>query len=222
MLNVQHFEKELIEIRRKADTFGVKNGIPCACNGMECLECGFSFTTCEEEAIKWLNSKYEEKDFNWDHDIDWRNVPINTDVLVSDFLTGEWNQARFCIFLPECGDDYPFITFSNNKVREHATTITRWKYCKLLNKKDIEKYMYFGRNVEKTEDKENSYGENVWREIPQYTRVKVRDDETDEWKVKYFAFYHPEMERKFWTFGSDGNDYMASGWKECMLLPEKD
>lgn len=156
MLNVQHFEKELIEIRRKADSFGVKNGIPYACNAMKCWECDFNFSSCEEEATKWLNSKYEARDFNWDRDIDWRNVPINTDVLVKDSETERWKQERFCIFLPECGENYPFITFANNKAREYATTLTRWRYCKLLNKKDIERYMYSDHNAEKTEGEEDA------------------------------------------------------------------
>lgn len=66
------------------------------------------------------------------------------------------------------------------------------------------------------------YDETDWEKVPPYARVQVCDEGTDDWKTRYFAFYHPEMERKFWVFGSKGNDYMATGWKKCVLLSEED
>lgn len=64
--------------------------------------------------------------------------------------------------------------------------------------------------------------ETDWEKVPQYARVQVCDEGTDDWKTRYFAFYHPEMKRKFWVFGSNGNDYMATGWEKCVLLPKED
>lgn len=92
--------------------------------------------------MRKLNSKrYEEQEINWDKDIDWEKVPVGTKVFVSEpdakkNSCVEW----FCDYLVFYNKDKEYKYCTMMPINGPVTIFVAWKYCKLANKEDIEKY----------------------------------------------------------------------------------
>lgn len=142
MLNVEYWKEELARLRSERELFAVKNGVPCACDEIECKDCDFSRHPCGTKAIKWLYEEHGEPEIDWDNDIDWRRVPMDTEVLVKSYGSDDFSLARFAIYLPNAL--YKYRTFSSasseNVKREYADFTRPWEHCRLANPEDIEKY----------------------------------------------------------------------------------
>ena len=77
---------------------------------------------------------YKEYDINpiWERqEIDWKNIPKDTKVYVSDCEGGERLEKRyFRLYSPE--DDYPFSTYlSGQTCWSSEGKYRKWKYCEL-------------------------------------------------------------------------------------------
>lgn len=64
MENKEKFEKGIVEIACKGETFAIEKstGLPIACNDLICVECLFSSaSSCQDGRKKWAESEYIEK-----------------------------------------------------------------------------------------------------------------------------------------------------------------
>lgn len=77
-----------------------------------------------------------EKEIDWENDIDWEKVPMDTEVLVSDRGT-DWKKRYFLCYLP---DTKRYRTFGYGEASSKAYSIGGWSDCQLVNDEDIEKY----------------------------------------------------------------------------------
>lgn len=91
------------------------------------------------QVVYWGEPELEEpepeKEIDWDNDIDWEKVPMDTEVLVRDDLEEDWEEAFFCCSVPE-----KYMIFDEGYTSGEAVTATFYNYCKLANPEDIEKY----------------------------------------------------------------------------------
>lgn len=76
-----------------------------------------------------------EQEIDWDNDIDWERVPVDTAVLIRDDLEEDWEEASFCCSVPE-----KYMVFNEGYTSGEAVTATFYNYCKLANPEDVEKY----------------------------------------------------------------------------------
>ena len=97
----------------------------------------FSYNgSCSDEKLKWLNSEYDEpKEIDWDNDIDWDRVPVDTPVLVRGSENEPWLKEHFA----ERNDQYGTWVNGTTSFTGDRRTI-HWKYCQLARPEDIEKY----------------------------------------------------------------------------------
>ena len=59
-----------------------------------------------------------------------------------------------------------------------------------------------------------------WEEVPYNTKVYVRDDEYNDWKLRTFVCYNPKYFEPFVCVGNEGK--YAVGWKFAKLVDERD
>lgn len=140
MLNVERWKSRLTVIRAMGELFAVKNGIPCECSGLgtACEDCDFLEETCMAEAIQWLCEEYKGSEINWDSDIEWASVPIDTEVLIKLSEGDEWIPAYFALYMPQ--KMMPYVVFTGGDKRDTSISISSWRYCRLANPEDVEKY----------------------------------------------------------------------------------
>lgn len=92
------------------------------------------------QVVYWGEPEQEQEpepevEIDWENDIDWRCVPIDAKVSVSE--DGKlWCERYFCAYVQNNG----YIAFSNGFSSEDAINVNMWKYCKLVNTEDVEKY----------------------------------------------------------------------------------
>ena len=79
---------------------------------MVCAECNMRF-------YQWLEEEYEPE-------VDWKKVPMNTVIEVRDDNYASWNKRVF-VFYDE-GADFPFVCISNATASAKAVC---WKYARL-------------------------------------------------------------------------------------------
>ena len=102
------------------------------CEGEDCNNCDFfSYNgSCSDEKLKWLNSEYEEsKEIDWDNDIDWNRVPVDTPVLVRDGKADKREKRHFDRkegrhYLAWVDGRTSFT--SDSKIKPYS-----WRYCQL-------------------------------------------------------------------------------------------
>lgn len=67
-----------------------------------------------------------------------------------------------------------------------------------------------------------------WNKVPVYTLVRVRDYETDNWKLRYFAGFFEYDSLKYATWNSGRTSKTAEGtddfmnWRFCELVEDED
>ena len=72
--------------------------------------------------------------------IDWLKVPRNTPVLVRDIVDREWQEGRFCAYLPYTFETRnQFITFDTEE--QYAAEVNYWRHCKLAPEVDPTPYL---------------------------------------------------------------------------------
>ena len=144
MLNIEKYKKKIVKAGG-VSVFCVSKGRIFPCRYVQCNECEFhDQEECDIKKTNWLCSEYKEPEIDWDNDIDWRRVPADTNVLVKDKDCENWVPRRFAVYLPRVEYKYQaFCVFSGLRgiaVRENAESLNGWRYCKLANAEDIEKY----------------------------------------------------------------------------------
>lgn len=141
MLNIEKYKNEIEKIG--IDAIAVNEmGELKRCRDVYCRFCVFrpnGESYCNTNKTEWLCKEYKEPEIDWDNDIDWEHVPVDTDVLVSDSCGMELRLRKFVVYLPNTfGKKY--IAFANGAAQSDANDVCDWAYCKLANPEDIEKY----------------------------------------------------------------------------------
>ena len=106
------------------------------CRKVSCAQCLFyGQGSCEIAKKKWL----DQPALDWDKDIDWEKVPVDTPVLVN--LNTDAEIRRY--FYKKI-DDEPttYRTFANGRTSWTADGegYADWRQCKLYRPEDILKY----------------------------------------------------------------------------------
>lgn len=125
------------EIFAKFFAIDKRTGEIRTCSGLGCVDCLFhSVNSCRVGKMKWL----DRPAIDWDKDIDWKKVPVNTPVLVNLNTDEEIRRYFFC----KENDDEPttYRTFANGKTSWTAgeKEYAYWPHCKLYRPEDVEKY----------------------------------------------------------------------------------
>ena len=95
------------------------------------------------QVVYWGEPEPEpEKEIDWENDIDWAKVPMDTEVLVSDCDTA-WKKRYFLRYLP---DAKRYKAFGSGNKSSKAYDICDWAHCQLANDDDIEKYRKVNAN----------------------------------------------------------------------------
>ena len=135
MKNREKFAKEIVDIAcsRYSIAFDKEANKLTACKNTPCGKCAFysSSSSCEDKCKEWSESEYKELE------VDWSKVPVDTPVLVSESMRGDWYNRYFSKYK----DDTVYTYFSG------ATSWSSdyegekpWRYAKLANEEDIKKY----------------------------------------------------------------------------------
>lgn len=135
MTNYESIDPDKVkEIFAKSFAVNKKTGEVLKCEHLSCELCLFFGGVCGENRLKWLDQPV----FDWDKDIDWEKVPVDTPVLV--WNTGEEYRRYFCE-IKRAGSCI-FRTFAIGKTSWTAEEVDHadWEHCKLYRQEDIEKY----------------------------------------------------------------------------------
>lgn len=96
-----------------------------------------SCSECEAKTEKWLDAPYEEPKV----EIDWKKVPVDTPVYVSDFNTHPDENSIYRYFSSYFKDrQEPFEVWDEGRASFTTSKTISYKYCSLARKEDIEKY----------------------------------------------------------------------------------
>ena len=76
---------------------------------------------CKEKFYRWLEEEYEPE-------VDWKKVPMNTVIEVRDDKYASWNKRAF-IFYDE-GAEFPFVCIGNVAATSSCRAVS-WKYARL-------------------------------------------------------------------------------------------
>lgn len=103
------------------------------CRKVSCAQCLFyGQGSCEIAKKKWL----DQPAIDWDKDIDWSKVPVDTPVLV-------WNLegCSYKRYFSEIKNGL-FSAYADGRTSWSSTTgnICSWLHCKLYRPEDVEKY----------------------------------------------------------------------------------
>lgn len=109
------------------------------CRKVSCAQCLFyGQGSCEIAKEKWL----DQPALDWDKDIDWEKVPVDTPVIVENKLGSKEYRRYFK------EKDKFYITFDDGKTSWSAYAeedncgweTETWDTCKLARQEDVEKY----------------------------------------------------------------------------------
>ena len=123
MLNKEKYAKEILDIVCQDGTIpAVVNNVPIKCtDALDCYDCKFYYNDdCINAFIKWANSKYKERE------IDWNKVPVDTPIYVWD--DGNTYKRYFA------GYDKinnMIIAFDNGGTSWSSVTATKWNNAKI-------------------------------------------------------------------------------------------
>ena len=141
MTNYENNKDILVKLTVLWKSWGVdiESGKILPCNEIRCYKCKLcnGGKTCQEMREKWLDEEcIDSNNINWDTDIDWDSVPVDTPVIVWN-KEGEYIKGHFY----KKKDNHYFI-FSNGQTSYTNKDGLRIGYyhCKLANLEDIKKY----------------------------------------------------------------------------------
>lgn len=133
MLNKEKYKEEIWNIACKGKPISLVNGEPSDCFQTMCEDCDLfiSASTCTDGFAEWANSEYKEPE------IDWSKVPVDTPILVSN--NGEhWHKRHFARF--KYDRVYVWANGFTSWSSYGNSNASEWKYVKLANEEDAEKY----------------------------------------------------------------------------------
>lgn len=140
MTNYENNKDILVKLTVIGKDWGVdiESGKIRPCNEIRCYKCELcnGGKTCQEMREKWLDEEcIDSNNINWDTDIDWYSVPVDTPVVV---WNNDWEYIKGHFYKK---DNHYFI-FSNGQTSYTNKDGLRIGYChcKLANLEDIKKY----------------------------------------------------------------------------------
>lgn len=165
-----------------------------SCLSLNCGDCLFSNVNndddgnCNARTIKWLVSEYKDPAEN----VDWSKVPVDTQVLCSDDLTGTWFKGYFAKY--ENGVVYVFnggrTSWSADYPDEEC--YSQWSYAKLANPEDC-KSAFQAEEKELTKEErmaqlsdiyKDSCVKSAWKEmveaVDEFWQSEIDDDKKDK------------------------------------------
>lgn len=144
MLNIEKYNDKIKKIG--LTSVAIVNGEIRSCLDTKCGECSLGKSApskeCYDSLLDWLCEDYKEPEINWDKDIDWERVPVDTEVLVRDHEYAPLVCKNFAIYMPFTIMKYrTFVdSYGEKTERKYAVSVQCWSHCELKNKEDIEKY----------------------------------------------------------------------------------
>lgn len=107
MTNKEKYRDKILEIAINHDTCGLRYGEVRSCGELSCYDCDFySSDHCDMDFQKWANSEHKELE------IDWKNVPVDTPVLVINYEDEiSWNRRYFYKYHDPKKNNRPFEVF---------------------------------------------------------------------------------------------------------------
>lgn len=115
------------------------------CFNTDCVDCFFYNESCNEgcknKRKRWLDQPL----FDWDKDIDWEKVPVDTPVIVKDSYHPTWHRRYFkekdkSIYLTFDEGTTSWSAHSEEVKEEDKHEWENWYVCRLARPEDVEKY----------------------------------------------------------------------------------
>lgn len=130
MLNREKYEKEIVDVALKDETFALMGGKICACSDvLGCTSCAFyDRDDCVVSKQKWANSEYVEPP------VDWSKVAVDTPILVRGTKNDEWTPRYFAKY--ENGRVYAWGNGSTSWSAEGNMRV--WTFAKLAESEDTD------------------------------------------------------------------------------------
>ena len=136
MKNREKFEKEIMDIACSGHSiaFDKKANKLTDCDHILCGNCAFhsSISSCRDKCKKWSESEYKEPE------VDWSKVPVDTPVLVSETMRGDWYNRYFSKYKNDTV--YTYFSGATSWSSDYEGE-KPWRYAKLANEEDIIKYV---------------------------------------------------------------------------------
>lgn len=91
MLNREKYEKEIVDVALKDETFALMGGKICACSDVKgCTSCAFyDRDDCIVSKQEWANRECIEPQ------VDWSKVAVDTPILVRNSEEETWKKRHF-------------------------------------------------------------------------------------------------------------------------------
>lgn len=139
MLNIEKYKNEIRRIINYGDGFAFSNGKIESCVNTKCENCRFSgMNSCKTQKFDWLLEEHKEpREIDWDKDIDWERVPVNTPVIVWNYGNKYGVQSAMFVAKRKLSGYFAFLP---NKNKNDDFKILSWDHCKLANFDDVERY----------------------------------------------------------------------------------
>lgn len=136
MTNYESVEPDKVkDIFAEAFAVNKETGEVLKCENLPCRLClfGESGDRCGEERLKWLDQPVVD----WNKDIDWSKVPVDTPVLVWNTDSEQYRRYFSGI------KDGRFGAYTDGRTSWSSITgsIRYWFHCKLCRPEDVEKYI---------------------------------------------------------------------------------
>ena len=137
MTNYESVEPDKVkDIFAEAFAVNKETGEVLKCFKLPCRLCLFRGNRCGDARRKWLDQPVVD----WDEDIDWEKVPVDTPVIVwnSDNCSDNCSYNRYFSGIKNgC-----FGTYADGRTSWSSITgqICYWYHCKLYRPEDVEKY----------------------------------------------------------------------------------
>ena len=125
MTNLEKYEDKIKLITYSGNGFAIteSDGKVAVCGIVKCNDCKFCKSTmsCRMQREKWLQQEYKESE------VDWSKVPIDTPILVRNFMDDGWEIRYFAGIIGG-----KIHTFDKIEVSDDYTNLLPWRYAKLF------------------------------------------------------------------------------------------
>lgn len=130
MTNYEKYKNEIDKVWEAKSTLAFSNGEIKSCCVTRCSECEFSdHGNCTTQMAKWLVSEYKEPQ------VDWSKVPVDTPILVKDYIGGEWYRRHFAEYRD--GRVFVWNYCGTSWVHDNDKSFTcDYKYAKLAEEEE--------------------------------------------------------------------------------------
>ena len=175
------------------------------CEDGRCTECSMLFAL-------WLDEEYTEPP---KPEVDWDNVPVDTLVRVRDNDNEEW-VLQYFKGIDKNRENIKYMAWSYGATSATAQgNSVHWQYCELVEDEDDEEY------------EEPPKPEVDWNKVPVDTLVRVRNRESEDWRLMYFKELRTDYVFKRHITWKDGKTSKTAegdcvGWQYCELVEDED